>query len=95
MIILTSLIYVTVKFIYYMVVALQLFMFVRAILSWIMPEEDNALIRFVNSVTEPVIYPVRTLLDRIEAVRNMPFDISFMVTFILLVILQYILPANI
>lgn len=78
-----------------MVVALQLFMFVRAILSWVMPEEDNALIRFVNSVTEPVIYPVRALLDRIEAIRNLPFDISFMVTFILLVILQYILPANV
>jgi YggT family protein len=77
-----------------MIVALQLFMFVRAILSWIMPEEENMLVRFVNSVTEPVIYPVRVLIDRIEALRNMPFDISFLVTFILLVILQYILPTN-
>jgi YggT family protein len=77
-----------------MVVALQLFMFVRAILSWVMPEEENMLVRFVNSVTETVIYPVRLLLDHVEAVRNMPFDISFLVTFILLVILQYILPTN-
>lgn len=71
-----------------------MFMFVRAILSWIMPEEDNVLIRFVHMVTEPVIFPVRALLNRIEAVRNMPFDMSFMVTFILLVIIQYILPTN-
>lgn len=77
-----------------MVVALQLFMFIRAILSWVMPDEDNAIIRFVNAITEPIIYPVRTLINRIESVRNLPFDISFMITFLLLVILQYILPTN-
>lgn len=69
-------------------------MFIRAILSWVMPDEDNAIIRFVNAITEPIIYPVRTLINRIESVRNLPFDISFMITFLLLVILQYILPTN-
>lgn len=77
-----------------MLVALQLFMFVRAILSWIMPEEENTLVRFINAVTDPIIYPVKVMLDKIEAVRNMPFDLSFLVTFILLVILQYILPTE-
>lgn len=69
-------------------------MFVRAILSWIMPEEENTLVRFINAVTDPIIYPVKVMLDKIEAVRNMPFDLSFLVTFILLVILQYILPTE-
>lgn len=87
----SAVLYVLARFVYYLVVGLQLCMFVRAITSWIMPDEDNKLTSFVYSVTEPLIYPVRSLLERIPAVRDMPFDISFMVTFLLLIILQYLL----
>lgn len=70
-------------------------MFARAIMSWIMPEDENMVSRFVFAVTEPIIYPVRMLLEKIEAVQNIPFDISFLVTFLLLVVIQYLLPTNI
>lgn len=58
-----------------------------------MADEDNAFIRFVNAVTDPIIIPVRMLLEKFEFVRNMPIDISFFVAYILLVIVQNILPT--
>ena len=68
-------------------------MFARAIMSWVMPEEDNNLVRFITIVTDPIIIPVRMILERFEFVRNLPIDISFMVAFILLVVIQNLLPA--
>jgi YggT family protein len=35
---------------------------VRAIISWVNPDPYNPLVRFLNSVTEPVLYPIRRRL---------------------------------
>jgi len=72
---------------------LQILMFLRAALSWIMPDDDNVLSEFVFTATEPLIAPVRGLLERFEFVRGLPFDLSFFVTFILLVLVQNALPT--
>ncbi len=72
---------------------LQILMLVRAILSWFPIDEDSTLNRFVISVTEPIIVPVRIFLDRFEFVRNMPIDISFMVAYLLLIVIQMLLPV--
>lgn len=42
--------------------ALSLYMWViiaRAILSWVNPDPTNAIVRFIYSVTEPVMYQIR------------------------------------
>ncbi len=70
-------------------------MFARAILSWVMPDAENNLTRFLWTITEPVIYPVRVLLDKIPFLQEMPIDLSFIVTFLLLSIIQFILPRSI
>ena len=70
---------------------LQLLMFVRAVISWFPVDDDNVILRFSYTVTEPFIYPVRLLLDRIPAFSEMPVDISFTVTFLLLFVLQLFL----
>ena len=67
-------------------------MFARAIISWVMPDGDNAFTNFIESVTEPVIIPVRMVLERFEFIRNMPIDISFFVAFMLITVVQMILP---
>ena len=46
-------------------VVLLFFMWVvifRAILSWVNPDPYNAIVRFINNVTEPVLYPIRRKL---------------------------------
>jgi len=46
-------------------VVLLFFMWVvifRAILSWVNPDPYNAIVRFINNVTEPVLQPIRMKL---------------------------------
>ena len=42
--------------------ALTFYMFViiaRAVISWVNPDPYNPIVRFLNSITEPVLYPIR------------------------------------
>jgi YggT family protein len=43
-------------------IALTFYMFViiiRAIISWVNPDPYNPIVRFLNSITEPVLSPIR------------------------------------
>ncbi len=43
-------------------ILLTLYMWIiigRAIISWVSPDPYNPIVRFLNSVTEPVLYPIR------------------------------------
>lgn len=71
--------------------ALQLFMLVRAIMSWLPFDDDNPLYNFVFAVTEPIIIPVRVLLERFDFMRGFPIDMSFFITYLLISILQILL----
>jgi YggT family protein len=46
-------------------IGLTLYMWViigRAIISWVNPDPHNPIVRFLNAVTEPVLYPIRRRL---------------------------------
>lgn len=46
-------------------IALSLYMWViigRAVISWVNPDPFNPIVRFLHSVTEPVLYPIRRRL---------------------------------
>lgn len=73
------------------VTVLLVAMFVRAVLSWFIDDEDSRLVRFLNLVTEPVIMPVRSLFERLGWFQNLPIDISFYVSYLLLALLQLML----
>ncbi len=70
--------------------AVQLAMLVRAVLSWF-PMEENRFVNFLFAVTEPFIYPIRRLFERMNWFQSLPIDISFMVTYLLLSIVIMIL----
>ena len=43
-------------------IALTLYMWIiigRAVISWVNPDPYNPIVRVLNSVTEPVLYPIR------------------------------------
>ena len=69
---------------------LQIAMLIRAVMSWF-PLGENTISNIVFAITEPVIIPVRSLLERFETVRNFPIDLSFFVTFIIISILSSVL----
>ncbi len=61
----------------------QLCFLVRALLSWFPIREDNPFLTLTAMVTEPFIMPVRALFDRFGWFRNVPIDVPFFVSFLL------------
>lgn len=76
---------------FWMLSVVQTLMMIRAIASWFFPAEDNAFQRFLVAATEPFIIPVRAVLERIDFIASLPIDISFLITYVLLSILQSLL----
>ena len=70
----------------------MLVMFVRAILSWF-PGQGGTFERFIYAVTEPLLLPVRKLFDLFDIRPDLPIDLSFTVTFLLLVIIDAIVTS--
>ena len=71
--------------------AVQFAMLVRAILSWF-PLNSNKLVDFINAVTEPFVLPMRLLFEKLNLFQNLPIDISFLSSYILISIILMILP---
>jgi YggT family protein len=49
-------------------IGLSLYMYIviaRAIISWVNPDPYNPIVRFLNSVTEPVLFPIRRRLPSV------------------------------
>ncbi len=58
-------------------------MFIRMILSWfIQPGTGGKITEGLYQLTECVVSPVRSFLERFEFVRNSFFDFSFMAAFL-------------
>ena len=83
--------YVVIRVAVILIWVLQAAMFVRAIMSWIPGLDENKFGDFLYALTEPVITPVRALLDRIPLCQGFPIDMSFLFTYLLLSILSMLL----
>lgn len=84
----SELFYIVTSFVGILIDILMYAMFIRALLSWLPLAEDNPIENFLFAITEPVILPVRAVLDRFEILSELPIDISFLVTMILLSIVS-------
>ena len=76
-----------------LLLTVELCMLVRAVLSWFPISEDNPILLFVHMVTEPIVAPIRKLLDRLGWFRNLPIDMSFLVAVLLLSLVSSLLSA--
>jgi YggT family protein len=66
---------------------LQIYMWIiiaRAVLSWVNPDPYNPIVRFINNVTEPVLYAIRSRLP----VNFGGIDLSPIVVFLAIIFLQ-------
>ena len=70
---------------------LSLAMLIRAILSWIDQMGEFRISAFLFMITEPVILPIRKLCAKLHLFEGFPLDIPFMITIILLYVLQMML----
>ena len=70
--------------------AVELAMFLRAVLSWF-PIEPNKFTNLLYAITEPFIYPIRHLFHRMNWFQDSPLDVPFFVTFLLISVLTMFL----
>ncbi|MCU0556064.1 MAG: YggT family protein [Desulfobacterales bacterium] len=56
----------------------------RAVLSWVNPDPYNPIVRFINSVTEPVLYQIRRRLP----VGFGGIDLSPIIVFLVVIFLR-------
>lgn len=70
---------------------IELAMFVRAIMSWFDQTGESKISMFLYAVTEPLILPVRRLCEKMHWFEGVPIDIPFMLTWLILMVLQLIL----
>lgn len=75
-----------------LLLGVQIAMMLRAILSWF-PIDSNKFVDFLYVITEPFIVPIRLLFEKLGWFQNLPIDISFMVSYLLLSVLSFILAA--
>ena len=57
---------------------------ISAVISWVNPDPYNPIVRFLYSVTEPALRPIRGFIGH----RLGPIDISPLVVIVLILVLQ-------
>lgn len=65
----------------------QTLMLIRAILSWFPNLSGSKFYSFLYQLTEPLITPIRKLLSKTRFAYSM-IDMSFLITFLLLFLIQ-------
>lgn len=76
------------SFVITLIDAIELLMFVRAILSWFDQTEEWRISSFLYLLTEPIILPVRRLCEKMHWFEGVPLDFPFLLTWILLSVIQ-------
>jgi len=71
---------------------LYVMLFVRIILSWIPIGRDNRLIETIFALTEPILAPIRSLVQRSPlGGSGMVIDFSPLIAFLLIRLVSYLL----
>ncbi len=67
--------------------------FIRAFVSWFpaLGLGGGSIYSFLTKLTDPVLNPIRKLLYRIDAMRNLPVDISPIVAYFALALIARII----
>ena len=69
---------------------IELLIIARAILSWFPIRRDNVLVSFLNTLTEPLLEPIRKLIDK-AVTQPMMIDLSPIIAFLLIGIVRRLL----
>ncbi|RJR17770.1 MAG: YggT family protein [Nitrospiraceae bacterium] len=63
---------------------------ISALLSWVNPDPYNPIVRFLHSVTDPVLRPIRRKLG-----FSMGIDISPLIVILVIMFIKYFIVASI
>ena len=62
-------------------------LFARAVVSWVSADPKNPIVRFLHTVTDPLLRRVRALLP--ANLRHFPVDVAFLVLFAIVLFSQF------
>lgn len=65
--------------------------FVRVIISWLPIPKNSPIITALYYITEPILAPIRSMLSKSAMGQNMMFDLSPIIAFLLIGILQNVI----
>lgn len=91
MFVLANLLIALAQVIDYLLTAYMWILIARAIISWVNPDPYNPIVRFLYSVTEPVLYRIRRFLPLYAG----GIDFSPIVVFVVIIFLQRFLVQSI
>ncbi len=74
----------------YFLYALSTALLLRAIFSWFDPEMSGKFSGFLFMVTEPFIMPIRQICYKNNWFQQVPLDIPYMITVLLVFLLQIV-----
>lgn len=77
----------------YLVDLLELAIFITVIISWLPVKKDNRFIKLLYQITEPIMSPIRSLLQKSEFTKNLMMDFSPIVALLLLELFKGIVHA--
>lgn len=77
--------------IYILLNFIQLAIFARVIISWIPIPKDNPIIKLIYQITEPILAPIRGMIERSSFGKNMMFDFSPIVALLLIQVIRSII----
>lgn len=75
---------------YYLFEIIQYAIFARILVSWLPIPRDNMLIRLLYQITEPILGPIRAIIQRSSFGRNMMLDFSPIVAFLIIRLIMYL-----
>ena len=69
---------------------IELAILIRAFLSWLPVPKEHRLIDLLYQITEPILAPIRSLVERSSFGKNMMFDFSPIIALVLISFLRNI-----
>ena len=85
---LSEILYVVAGFVDVLLTVMYFAIFACVILSWLPIDEDGPIVSFIYLITDPLILPIRALMERFSFFANSPVDFSSFFAMILMMILQ-------
>lgn len=86
----SEVLYIVANFVDVLLTVLYFAVFVRVILSWLPLDEDGPVVSFVYLITDPIVVPIRNILEHFSLFENMPVDFSPFFAMIFLILLQVV-----
>lgn len=81
------------NFLYYFLFAVEIAMYIRAVLSWIDPTANGMIASISYAISEPFVSVVRKLISKFSSANDSFFDVSFFITMFLISVFRIIISS--